>query len=275
MVGRRREALLMFPLFTKVMPASATELERALNATIDRLFTGVTQPVTVRDKAYPQLTEIRIVLDRAQLRANPQGPPRVTGPGAPALTVERMEIEANALTIGPATGRLRLQARDVQLHQGEDATGERVLLLHRASEGEIELGAEKAAIEAAIASVAKQEAGKHGVEIDQVRLTLQSRGDRSLTAEVQLRARKLFFSTIVRIGAQLDVDEKLEARLSGLSCHGDGAIGAIACGTLQPHLAKLDGRSFSLLALPLGEVKLRDVRIAAGDEITIHAEFAS
>src|SRR3712207_4396091 len=96
------------------------------------------------------------------------------------------------------------------------------------------------------------EAGKHGVTVDQVRLSLQLRGERSVDAEVQLRARKLFFSTTVRIGAKLDLDEQLNARLSGLTCNGEGAIGALACGGLQPHLQKLNGRSFSLMALPLG-----------------------
>jgi hypothetical protein len=42
---------------------------------------------------------------------------------------------------------------------------------------------------------------------------------------------------------------------------------------LLPHLARFNGRDFSLMALPLGEVKLRDLRIAAGHELRVTAEF--
>jgi hypothetical protein len=139
----------------------------------------------------------------------------------------------------------------------------------------VDVSALASEIENAIAAVAKAEAGKHGVAIDQVQLFVTTRGERSVDAEVRLRAKKLFFTTTIRIAAKLDLDERLNARLSGLACHGEGAIGAMACGFLQPHLQKMDGRSFSLMALPLGEIRLRDVRLAAGERISVSAEFGS
>jgi hypothetical protein len=108
-----------------------------------------------------------------------------------------------------------------------------------------------------------------------VQLSVRPRGARSIDAEVQLRAKKLFFSTTIRIAAKLDLDEELNAKVSGLSCNGEGAIGSLACGVLEPHLQKIDGRSFPLMALPLGEVRLRDVRIAAKDRVTVTAEFGA
>ena len=54
---------------------------------------------------------------------------------------------------------------------------------------------------------------------------------------------------------------------------GAGWLGSLACGVLEPHLAKLNGRSFPLMALPLGEVRLRDVRLAASDKLSVTAEF--
>ena len=263
----------MFPLFTDTLPKSATALERLLNESVRRLFTGVDQPVSVRDKTYPQLTAIDINLDGAQLRPDPPRPPAGVKKGSPAVKVDRFELHGNDISAGPAALSLRLTASGVELHQAKDGSGEVVLLLQRADEGEVEVSADKDEIENALAAVAATEAGKHGVQVDQVRLSVQVRGERSVDAEVQLRARKLFFSTTVRIGAKLDLDEQLNARLSGLTCNGEGAIGALACGGLQPHLQKMNGRSFSLMALPLGEVRLRDVRLAAGDKITVRAEF--
>jgi len=108
-----------------------------------------------------------------------------------------------------------------------------------------------------------------------VQLEVQPRGDRSVDAQVQLRARKLFFSTVIRIAAKLDLDEELNATVSGLTCAGDGAIGSMACGFLKPHLDAIDGRMFPLMALPLGEIRLRDVRLSVTDQLTVTAEFGA
>jgi hypothetical protein len=90
-----------------------------------------------------------------------------------------------------------------------------------------------------------------------------------------LRAKKLFLSASLRITAQLDLDEELNARISELDCTGDGAIAAVACGVLKPHLEKLNGREYPLMSLPLGQVRLRDVRVAVGEKLSVTAEFGS
>lgn len=265
----------MFPLYTKHFPASAVDLASILNDSVKRVFDNAANPVTIRDRTFPQLEEIRITLDGAELRSNPPRPPLVSGKGKPALTVAELHLTAADLLIGPAIASLRLGAREVAFQQALDAKGEIVLVLQSAADGEVEVSAPAKVIENAIAAVAKAEAGKHGVAIDQVQLFVKTRGQRSVDAEVRLRAKKMFFTTTIRIAAKLDLDDELNARVSGLSCNGEGAIGAMACGVLQPHLQKIDGQSFSLMALPLGEVRLRDVRMAAGDTISVTAEFGS
>ena len=265
----------MFPLYTKTLPVSAVDLAVLLNDSVKRVFANAANPVVIRDKAYPELAEIRITLDGAELRPNPPGPPVVLGKSTPALRVDDLHLNAAGVMLGPATADIRLGARDVRLNEGRDAKGEAVLMLQAAADGVVEITAATKDIEAAIAAVAKSEAGKHGVQIDQVRLTVKPRGARSVDGEVQLRAKKLFFSTVITISAKLDLDDQLNASVSGLKCNGEGAIGALGCGFLEPHLNALNGRSFPLMALPLGEVRLRDVRIAAGDRVTVTAEFGA
>jgi hypothetical protein len=265
----------MFPLNTKQFPASAVDLATLLNESVKRVFENAANPVTIRDDAYPKLSEIRITLDGAELRLKPPQPPTPEGKGSPALEIAELHINASDLTLGPATANLRLGARDVRLNHVADAKGEAILVLQSAADGEVEVSAAKTNIESAIAALAKSEAGKHGVTIDQVQLSVQPRGERGVDAEVQLRAKKLFFTTTVRIAAKLDLDEELNAKLSGLTCNGDGAIGALACGVLEPHLRKLDGNSFPLMALPLGEVRLRDVKLSAGNTLTVTAQFGA
>ena len=265
----------MFPLYSKTFPSTADELQELLNQSIDRVFSGVAGSVTVREKEYPKLAEIRIDLNGAELRVNPPRPPVVSGQGKPALEMQQLNIAGSNLTIGPATADLALHAKKVQLNQAADKKGERVLLMQNAANGTIQITTSKASLERAIGAVAKEEAGKQGVTIDQVQLAIEQRGERSIDAEVQLRGKKLFFSTVIRIAASLHIDEELNATVSGLKCNGDGAIGALACGVLAPHLEKLDGRTFALMGLPLGEIRLRDVKIAAGDKLAVSAEFGA
>ncbi|HSH38854.1 MAG TPA: hypothetical protein VK993_08715 [Chthoniobacterales bacterium] len=265
----------MFPLYSKKFPENAVDLAVLLNDSVKRVFANAANPVVIRDKAYPALSEIRITLNGAELRSNPPPPPKVRGNSLDGLRVDDLHIDAAGLLLGPATADLRLGARDVRLNQAKDANGEAMLMLQGAADGVVEITAAAKDIEAAIAALAKSEAGKHGVQIDQVRLTVKPRGERSVDGQVQLRAKKLFFSTVITISAKLDLDHELNASVSGLKCHGEGAIGALGCGFLEPHLNALNGRTFPLMALPLGEVRLRDVRIAATDRITVSAEFGA
>ena len=265
----------MFPLYTKKFPDNAVDLAVLLNDSVKRVFSNAANPVVIRDKAYPDLSEIRITLNGAELRSDPPRPPVVKGKTSAGIHVDDLHIDAAGLLLGPATADLRLGARDVRLGQAKDSNGDAMLMLQGAADGVVEITAATKDIEAAIAAVAKSEAGKHGVTIDQVRLTLKPRGARSVDGQVQLRAKKLFFSTVITISAKLDLDDELNATVSGLKCDGEGAIGAMGCGFLEPHLKAIDGRSFPLMALPLGEVRLRDVRIAATDRVTVSAEFGA
>ncbi|MFN2507291.1 MAG: hypothetical protein ABR589_00780 [Chthoniobacterales bacterium] len=265
----------MFPLHTKTFPPTSAELAQLLNQSLSRVFFVNQDPVSLRGDFYPELELLDINLDRAKLRPKPPRPPAVSGARTAALQVRELRLKGSQLTIGPANADLRLRARDVRLDQARDSAEEIVLVLQSAAQGEVELSTRKSELEAAIAALASHEAGKQGVTIEDVSVTLRDRGPRSVSGEVQLKARKLFFSTVIRIAGNLDLDEQLNATVSGLTCKGDGAIGTLACGVLSPHLQKLNGRTFPLMALPLGDVRLRDVRISAADVITISAEFGA
>ncbi|HZE58178.1 MAG TPA: hypothetical protein VE031_10020 [Chthoniobacterales bacterium] len=265
----------MFPLNTDTFPASATELARRLNESLRGLFGLSRDPVEIHAKSYPHLESLVVSLDGAVLPERPPAMPSVASSPEPALTIDSFRVNASPLSVGPALVDFQLVAQGVDLHRAIDRSGHLLLLLHNAANGRVEIAAAVSDLETLIAQVAKAEAGRHGVNIESVQLSLRSRSSRSLAAEVRLRAKKLFVSASLRITGQLDLDEQLNARISGLDCTGDGAIASVACGILKPHLQKLDGREFSLLSLPLGEVRLRDVRIAVGEKLSVNAEFGS
>jgi hypothetical protein len=265
----------MFPLKTATLPANARDLGRRLNESLRDLFDLPNDPVIVREVSYPHLASLTVSLDGAHLRGQPPPVPSFGGKPIPALTVDSFRAKGSAMSVGPAAIDFVLEAQHLDLHRANDAVGNVVLVLHKAADGRVEVSISRSDLEVLIAKVAKTEAAKHGVAIDEVQLTLRSNSPRSLAAEVRLRAKKLFLSTSLRITGQLDLDEELNARISGLDCTGDGAIASVACGVLKPHLQKLERREFPLMSLPLGEVRLRDVRIDVGDKLSITADFGA
>ena len=263
----------MLPLKTNTFPGNAADLERLLNDSVRDLFHLPNDPVTVREVSYPRLVALTVSLDGAKLSGQPAAIPSPVGESIPALTVDSFNVKGSGISIGPAAVDFALEAQHIQLRRAADSDGNIILLLHKARDGKIQVSVATTDLEALIADVARAEAGKHGVNVDSVQLSLRSRSPRSLAAEVRLRAKKLFVSASLRITGQLDLDEQLNAKISGLDCTGDGAIASVACGILKPHLQKLEGREFPLMSLPLGEVRLRDVRIVAGDKLSVTAEF--
>lgn len=265
----------VFPLFTKTFPGSADELTERLNDSLQRIFLVPAQPVSVTAPDYPTIAELTVSLDGAQLRGDPPRPVMASGTAGPPMRVEQFAVSGRDVVIAGASVDVSINAEGVRLNANAASDGNLVLNVAGAAAGQVQVSASLRAVETLIAQVAKHEAAIHGVTIDSVQLQLQARGPRSVTAEVRLRARKLFLSASIRIAGELAIDEKLTARLSALRCEGDGAIASVACGVLTPHLQRLNGREFSLMALPLGDIRLRDVRLAVGDQIAVTAEFGA
>jgi len=266
----------MIPLHTSTFPSSAAELERLLNESLQRIFVAESDPVTVRDHSYPHLEAINISLDGARLRADPPRPPVSSGKASPALEVDQLVLRASPLSLGPASVNLAISARDVRLGQAKDSNGQILLSIESASDGHAAISATPAGLEAFITRLAQDQGNKQGFTIDRVQLKVRQESEHSLAAEVRLRARKLFLSASVKVTGQFELDDQLNLKISDLTCTGDGGISALACGILKPYLQKIDGREFPLMSLPLGEIRLRDVRlIVDGDKLSVTAEFGS
>ncbi|MGI8955517.1 MAG: hypothetical protein ACR2II_01210 [Chthoniobacterales bacterium] len=264
----------MFPLPTKTFPVDAEALRAALEESILRFVRPIGLIVTVEDAGYPKLAAIRLSLDGAS--AGERQPPRPlppVGPVEPGLRVEDFQVSGRPIIVQRAKVELTCSARDVQFNQGRDRDGNVLLLLQEATNGRVEVAIALSDLEDLVLGGARTEAAKQGVKVESVRIELQASSERALEVIVYVSAKKLFLNAALRISGSVAIDGQLNARLAGLKCAGEGALGTLACGFVAPHLARFDGREFSLLALPLGEVKLRDVRIAAGRELRVTAQF--
>jgi hypothetical protein len=266
----------MLPLSTAAFPSSAADLQRLLNEALERIFISKPHPVTIRDHSYPHLSGIDISLDDARLRPEPPRPPSASGEVSPALEIDQLTVSASPLSIGPAALKLSISATAVQLGQSKDSNEQIVLSLKSAAEGTIKISMRQDDLEALVTNLARNQASKQGVTIDGVQLTLRQESAHSLAVEVRLRVRKLFLGASLRVTGQLDLDDRLNLKISRLNCTGDGGIATMACGILKPYLEKFDGREFPLISLPLPKgILLRDVRLAVGDDVSVSAEFGS
>lgn len=264
----------MFQLPNKTFPSDVEGLRLALEQGLRLVLTAPGPMVTVEDKSYPQLAALRISLDSATTGDEP--PPRPT-PSVkltePDLEVANFEVSGHPLFIGPARVELDCVARDVRLAQARDGAGNALLILQDAVAGRIEIAIAKADLEALALAAAQAPASRQGVQVEDVRIELHARSERVLDVVAQIRAKKLFLGATLRISGRAEIDERLTVRLSELECTGDGTLGTLACGLISPHLQRLSGREFSLTALPIGEARLNQVRLATVDGLQVTAEF--
>ena len=265
----------MIPLHRKQFPSSKDELAQALNEALRRFAPKSNPLVDVRSRVFPYLDEITINLDREQFDSLPPAASPVVGETKPVFEAAVVTLSARNISVRGVPIDLRMEARDVVFHKGEDANGDAVLVVQKARDGHIVISAAQLHLEEAMARIGGTEARRHGIAIEQVRLAMRARGRRSLAADIRVQARKLLFRASIEIYGQLDIDDDFVAKISQLKCKSDGAIGSMACSALEPYLQQLNGKTFSLKSLPLGEIQLHDIHIAVADTVELTIDFGS
>jgi len=260
----------MLPLAAETFPASPEELIAALNGGF--VARGIAaRSVRAEGAALAALGALRIDVSGAALTRNfrlPAARPEDAG----AVLVERFELIGAPLEFESTPLHLRVEAERAEWRfAGQPADG--ALVLENAASGSVSLAVAHAALEALLHKLATEGAGKQGLEIKKTRLELTARGPRALSFRCEVTAKMFVMSAELSLSGKLDIDEQLNARLSGLTLGGDAMITKLAAGFVRPQLDKFEGRVFPLFALPLGELKLHDVEIATNDGLRIRAKF--
>lgn len=272
----------MFYLASNEFPTSATELEAALTGAFRELFAlpAGLRAVAVEDDHYPNLRAIRIDLTGATLNAQGAPPKPVgVGPRTPGVSVSQLQISGHPMRAAGAAINLGVAARDARFEYDRTGQGRPMIVLASAAEGRVEASVTRANLEALLLAGAQEPARRQGVVVERTTLTLTSRGPRALAVDLRVTARKRVVfadvTAVVRIEGRLDIDDDLTARLSALSCQGEGVVGGIVSGFITPQLEKFEGRELPLMAFSLGDVRLRDVQIGTADGLQVTAAFGS
>lgn len=260
----------MLPIIAEKFPTTPEELAVALRGGL--AARGITaQSLIVEGASLAALDRLGVDLTGAQLTRGL----RVSTGGADAgatVKVERFEICGKPLTFEGAPLQVEVEAEQAELRfAGQPADG--ALVLANATRGSIALSVAREALETLLHQLAKGAAEKQGVEVKKTKLELTSRGPRALSFRCAVTAKLFVMSADLELSGKFDLDEQLNARLSGLELGGDAMITKLAGGFIRPHLDKLEGRVVPLLAFSLEELQLRDVEIATAAGLEIRAKF--
>ncbi len=262
----------MIPLFRNQFPASKAELAEALNEALGRYLKNPGTFVAVHARVFPYLDEIEVNLDGAEL-ASPLPPPsKVVGETKSACEAGRLTLGGRDIKIRGFPFNLQMTAQNLVIHSGRDESGQAVLVPESIRSGQVAIAASQQDLEKALGELARQEAAKHGITIEDLRIALRARGARSISVDIHLRAKK-FLRTEMDVSGQLEIDDAFQANISNLKCRATGAIGSVACGLLQPYLDRMEGRSVSLMSFPFSGMKLTDVRVTVANTVEVTADF--
>jgi hypothetical protein len=265
----------MIPLHRVQFPGSKAELAEAMNQSLQQFFRKNGPLVVVNARVFPYLDEITITFDNAEFNGELPPLPKLIGETKNACEAAIVTLSGRNVVVLGAPVNLQLEARDVIFHSGRDENGEALLLVHSVRTGHAVISANQFELEDAIRKIVHQEGEKHGISVEETRVSLRARGERSLAAEVRVRARKFLLRANIDITAQIDVEKDFSVKLSNLKCRGDGMLGSIACDLLGALLQKVDGKRFSIMPLLYGEVGLHDIRVAVAETVDITAEFGA
>lgn len=262
----------MLPFAAAKFPASLSELVTALTDGFSARNL-VAKSVRVEGAALSALAMLRVDLTGTRLT---RGFRLSTSPAnGPAMVVaECFEMLGAPLFFEDTAMQVRVEATHAELHfAGSPADG--TLVLAKAASGTLSLAVAQADLEALLHQLARNAAEKQGVEIKKTQLELTALGKRALSFRCEVTAKMFVMSADLALSGHFEVDEQLNARLTGLTLGGDAMITKLAGGFIRPHLDKLEGRVFPLLALAPGELGLRDVKIATSGGLEVRAKFGS
>jgi hypothetical protein len=266
----------MFPLAGKSFPEDADELAESIRTALEEFLTFPkgSSGVTVDAPKYPTVKQLTVDLDDARAQGDDLPPkPVPKGKREPGIKVGQLEITGHPIRYEKSKVDLSVKAKNVAFDFARDKKGKPLLVLSEAGEGQVAVKVAKADMQALAQAAATLAAKEHGVTIQEVELTLESRGPRAVAADARVKAKKMLVSGVLHIKGRLDIDEELNATISELDCQGEGIVGTMAAAVIQPKLAAVNGKKIALVAFSFGDVTLRDLKIDVKSGLNVTARF--
>lgn len=257
----------MLPIAGDHAPLKTADLVAGLKAGLAKH--GVAADVSAEGEI-PQVTSLTIKLDRI---ATPKPTSKIAGDSS--LRIEAFRIEGTPVLVEAVPITLDARLSGVTAGFGKTDGNAWQLVVSAAREGSLLLETSVRDLENGIHLTISALASKQGATIKETKVQLTSSNPRSIHFNVACTAKVFIASATLSVAGQVDIDDQLNARISGLSVKGDGMIANMAKGYLEPEIAKWNGR-----VVPLGDyiaagLKVKDLRITAGEKARLEAQFGA
>lgn len=259
----------MLPLTAAEFPATPTALASALVAGFAAHGVQV-KSVRAEGPALADLAELHVDLSGA--RATRDFRVSTAPAAAAAVRITQLLVTGEPVEFENTPLRLRVEAEGAACgFAGTPNDG--ALVLMAAAKGDLALGVGHEALEELLHRLAQGLAQKQGMEVRKTKLTLTTRGPRALSFCCAVTAKIFVMTADLSLSGDLEVDEQLQARLSGLTLGGDAMITKMAAGFARPYLDKLEGRILPLRPFGLAGLHLREVELSTAAGLEVRAKF--
>jgi hypothetical protein len=266
-----------------VLPLSKDEVPRTGGQLATSVVTALKQGLKLKDPAqavtivggrYPAVDTMRVDLSNATMIVGKRGAGIAEPtPASHGLVVNHFSLLAEPMVTYKGKNNLLVTAEDVRFALQHDKANKPVLVMTDARAGTLHFDTATADLQRVALAIAKESAGKYAVTVRSVDLKLTSAGPRSINVDLHLSTLFTFIPAGLRFTARVDVDDAMNAKVSNLQAQGDEILGPLITQFIRPSLAKFDGKTKPLVSFPNPAVKLKDVRIDAGERVTLDATF--
>jgi hypothetical protein len=263
------------------LPQTSGQLSRSITDSWRKALTlaDPAKLVTIVGGRYPAIDAMRIDLTGSSY--TPSGKPSASASttppepraGAPAFFVSQFALVAEPMLSRKGALNLQVVASDVRFELQKTKQGHPYLMMADVGSGALHFDASTADLERIMLAMAKEMSAGKPITIRSVDLNFTSRGDRSLDADLHVSTLVGFIPAGLRFTCRVDVDDAMNAKISDLQVEGDELLGPLMTQFIRPSLAKYDGKTKPLIGFPNQRVKLKDVRIVAGERVTLDAVF--
>ncbi len=262
----------MLPLSAEATPTTPTELTEALRRGLQEQGLNP-QAIDARGDALSGVETLRIDLTGTQFTRAFRSP-RAEAAGNNAVEIAQFDLLGAPVYFEKAPLEVRLTAAGVKA--GMDVMdGHGALVLKSATSGTVSVEASREALETFLNSLAVEAAAKQGFEVRKTRLTFTQESPRAVAFRAEVTAKVFVMTAALALTGRLVIDDELNARISNLALDGDGMILKLAGSFAKPHLDRIEGRVFPLLAFTPGGLRLRDVELTAGERLLVRAQFGT
>jgi len=265
----------MFPLVGPDYPKSGQELAQRIQSGLTELLTFPPgrNVVVIQGGSYPAFENVKVDLTGASINGSvPPQPPKPTGQRDPGPTTAELHIVGRPIRYQGRGINLELNATGAKFDLSHDETGQALLVAREAETGNFALDIAAADLQFILKTAATEAARQKGITIQDLDVKLISQGPRMVDVEIRVKAKKLMMTGTFAVRGRVEVDEALVAKISNLSCDGQGIFGNMAAGMIQVALRAQEGRRFPLTSFSLGGLALCDLQISTTDGLRITAE---